>query len=70
MPGGLLHVATDDAEYALAIREAFQEAGGYRAADPQSEGAAAGRATAFEERWRAMGRSIHLLEFCRREEVS
>jgi tRNA (guanine-N7-)-methyltransferase len=62
--GGLLHVATDHADYAQEVVEAaaavpalvtVPDAAGF-------PGRSAGeRATVFERRWREMGRDIHAL---------
>jgi tRNA (guanine-N7-)-methyltransferase len=68
-PGGLLHVATDDPAYAEHIDAVL-------AAEPQLENALAparwlaevpGRMpTAYEQEWRALGRSLHFWTYRRR----
>ncbi len=63
---GRIDLATDSAEYADEIREAFEIAGGMLLrpdARPGEGGVAGDRPTVFEERWRAMGRSIHFLRY-------
>lgn len=66
MPGGRIDLATDSAEYAEQIREAFDTALRMHAEEPGNalEGDVPGaRATVFEERWRAEGRNIHFLRY-------
>ena len=66
VPGGRIDLATDSADYADEIREAFQAVPGMHAEAPGNalEGAVPGaRPTVFEERWRAAGRSIHFLRY-------
>jgi tRNA (guanine-N7-)-methyltransferase len=70
VPGGLLHVATDHAEYAEEIAQLL-------AAEPRLENLFApaafvrevpGRmATAYELEWRAEGRPLHFFDYRRRE---
>ncbi len=63
---GRIDLATDSDDYVAEIREAFAEAGGLVPVDgaaPGEGGVAGDRPTVFEERWRAMGRSIHFLRF-------
>jgi len=63
---GRIDVATDSDDYVQEIREAFAEAGGLTPvpeARPGEGGVAGCRPTVFEERWRAMGRTIHFLRF-------
>ncbi len=67
-PPGRIDIATDSADYTEEIRAAFAAAGGMRAvpdARPGEGGVAGSRPTVFEERWRAMGRTIHFLRFQR-----
>lgn len=63
---GRIDLATDSDEYVDEIREAFAEAGGMQeveGARPGPGGVAGDRPTVFEERWRAMGRTIHFIRF-------
>jgi len=65
-PDGRVDLATDSAEYAEEMREAFAQAGGWSGEDVRmdfEDRATAGRITVFEERWRALGRSIHFLRY-------
>jgi tRNA (guanine-N7-)-methyltransferase len=66
VPGGSVHVSTDHEEYAAEVAAAFAETGAFENLTPppgyrRSERGP--RATAFEERWRAEGRDIFLLDF-------
>ena len=61
-PGGTLDIATDSDDYVAEILEVVAEVGGLVAvpdARPGVGGVAGDRPTVFEERWRAMGRTIH-----------
>jgi len=61
-PGGTLDIATDSDEYVAEIRETLADVGGLTEvpdARPGVGGVAGDRPTVFEERWRAMGRTIH-----------
>jgi len=63
---GRLDIATDSDAYVEEIRTALAEAGGLvevPGARPGPGGVAGDRPTVFEERWRAMGRTIHFLRF-------
>jgi tRNA (guanine-N7-)-methyltransferase len=69
VPGGLLHVATDDPDYAAWIDErlAAEPALENRYAPDRWRPAVADRtATAYELEWRALGRSFHFFEYARR----
>ena len=60
--GGTLDVATDSDDYVAEIQAVVAEAGGLAPvpdARPGVGGVAVDRPTVFEERWRAMGRTIH-----------
>lgn len=63
---GRVDLATDSTEYAEEMREAFDAVGGWQAEDVRVDfeaRAAEGRITVFEERWRALGRSIQFLRY-------
>ncbi len=65
-PGGTLDVATDSDDYVAEILEVVAEVGGLEpvpGARPGVGGVAGDRPTVFEERWRAMGRTIHFHRF-------
>jgi tRNA (guanine-N7-)-methyltransferase len=66
VPAGVVHLATDQLDYAREMLEAFagvpvfrnlRAPPGYEVAQPT------GRTTVFEDRWRAMGRPIYRLDF-------
>jgi tRNA (guanine-N7-)-methyltransferase len=68
VPDGEVVLATDSADYALEIHEGMSAAPGMRSVYPAPGWVtlpATGRATVFEERWRAMGREIHTLRYAR-----
>jgi tRNA (guanine-N7-)-methyltransferase len=68
VPGGELHVATDDADYAGAIHEALAgEALLENAlAEPFAREIPGRLRTAYESMWRAEGRVLHFFEYRRR----
>ncbi|HVG93973.1 MAG TPA: hypothetical protein VND21_05965, partial [Planctomycetota bacterium] len=71
--GGDVVLATDSPAYAAEIHAGFSGAPGMRSAHPDPGWIvlpAAGRATVFEERWRAMGRAIHYLRYVKDVEPS
>jgi tRNA (guanine-N7-)-methyltransferase len=62
--GGTLDVATDDEDYAREIAAGCATVAGLRAVPADRPGGVAvDRPTLFEERWRALGRTIHLLRY-------
>lgn len=66
--GGTLDIATDSDEYVVEIQDAVAEAGGLvhvPDARPGVGGVAGDRPTVFEERWRAMGRTIHFHRYAK-----
>ena len=56
-PGGRLFAATDDAPYAIQIREVLS------AQLSETPAGSPGRTTKFERLWRSRGREIHRMEF-------
>lgn len=69
VPGGEVVVATDSEAYALELHEGMAAAPGLESVFPPPGFVRlppAGRATPFEERWRAEGRTIHQLRYRRR----
>jgi tRNA (guanine-N7-)-methyltransferase len=68
VPGGEVVLATDSEEYATEIHAGMSAAPGMRSVFPDPGWVRlppTGRATVFEERWRAMGRTIHTLRYAR-----
>jgi len=68
-PGGVLHVATDDAPYARQIDALLRAQGALenRFAPAPWRGEVPGRlCTAYEESWRREGRPLYFFEYCRR----
>jgi tRNA (guanine-N7-)-methyltransferase len=59
-PDGVVNLATDSPEYTQEIREAFAQVAGMVEEPATAPG---GRPTVFEERWRALGRTIHVFRF-------
>jgi tRNA (guanine-N7-)-methyltransferase len=69
VPGGLLHVATDDPDYAAWIDEqlaATPELANRYVPDRWRAAVEDRPATAYELEWRALGRSFHFFEYERR----
>ncbi len=60
-PGGAVNMATDAAEYAEEIREAFLPV--ERMTEERFAEDELPAETVFEERWRAMGRTIHFFRY-------
>ena len=68
VPGGEIRLATDHRAYAEAIVEAFEAAGGLENLHAPPGFTTPGpstKVTVFEDRWRAMGRTIHALRLRR-----
>ena len=65
VPGGSVHVATDEAAYVGEMLAAFDASGLENALGPPgyARPAPGARLTVFEERWRAMGREIYEVRF-------
>jgi len=70
VPGGLLHVATDDPDYAVWIDAALRGVSRLEncfAPDRYRREVPGRPATAYELEWRALGRPLHYFEYRRRQ---
>ncbi|MHC5010977.1 MAG: tRNA (guanine(46)-N(7))-methyltransferase TrmB [Planctomycetota bacterium] len=66
VPGGEVHVSSDELAYVLEILEAFRAVPGLESLSPDAGPRVAsrqGKETVFERRWRALGREIYLLDY-------